>query len=49
LDKKYVVKQDYYDGAPIIPEEIKKMSIEELNAEWEKIKEKHKNDDKNRR
>jgi hypothetical protein len=25
------------------------MSIEELNAEWEKIKEKHKNDDKNRR
>lgn len=38
------ISNGYYDGIPIIPPEIKKMSIEELNKEWEKIVEKHKNE-----
>lgn len=31
-----------YDGMPIIPDDIKKMSQEELDDEWNKIVENHK-------
>lgn len=30
-----------YDGMPIIPEDIRNMTQEELDAEWEKIVDKH--------
>lgn len=36
------VIETIYDGMPIIPDDIKKMSQKELDDEWEKIVKSHK-------
>ena len=39
------MSKGYYDGIPIIPQDIKEMTQEELDKEWDKIVKKHKEKD----